>query len=374
MQVFEDQAKRIKNKLIEAKKADSQLKVFGASSHKYVINKPVSESEIDLFEKKFNISLPDCYKYFLKNIGNGGKSFGNSAAGPYYGIYPFQENINEFNLEDYLSHPSKLFPFMSDTYWEELIKPLEHDNNNDEDYEAEMGKIYAGILPIGTQGCSSCHGLILNGEHKGKIINYTLENYKPKFAYENNFLDWYERWLDEIISGELIVNQPSWFGYTIGGSDTTIIETYFLTDNEEVKKDCLSALLGKIKIENSTIASIEREFLIAEKNTKTLCLYILTKFDYEKAKPYLLNHVSVDLLTVFKSLFWYGKDKIADWPDILNEHIKEDAETHRFRTYLLDELNKKNVKPVQTVKKELNELKNIEELKPKKKWYEFWKN
>ena len=71
----------------------------------------------------------------------------------------------------------------------------------------------------------------------------------------------YERLLDELISGELIVNQYALFGYRMGGSDVSIIETYFMSDIEEVKKDCLYALLGKIKIEKrAKELSIEMEW------------------------------------------------------------------------------------------------------------------
>ncbi|WP_421824068.1 hypothetical protein [Flagellimonas oceanensis] len=35
----------------------------------------------------------------------------------------------------------------------------------------------------------------------------------PKFSEDTNFLNWYERWLDEIISGKLITTSPSWFGH-----------------------------------------------------------------------------------------------------------------------------------------------------------------
>ena len=374
MSEFDEQGERIKNKLAEAKQIDAQLKVFGANHHKYIIGKPISVDEVARFEDQMNISLPDCYKFFLTHIGNSGQSFAKSAAGPYYGIYPFRNGLNELCLEKYLSADCKLYPFMTDSYWSELKETLELEDSNDEDYEVERGKIYAGVLPIGDQGCGSYHCLVLNGEYKGKVVNCTFDMYKPKFTYEENFLDWYERWLDEVISGQLIINQPSWFGYTIGGNDTTIMETYFSTDNEEIKKDCLSALLTKVQIEDATVDCIVKEFKKADSTTKIICLYIITKFDYERAKPYLLEYVPIDLLTVYQSLLWYAKDKIDDWQDVLNRYKEGDEKTLQFRGYLLEILKKKQEKRIQIAMPQINEMKNKIISVLKKKWDEIWKN
>ena len=86
--MYNEQIERIQNKLGKAREKDCFFRVFGASHHKYKIGKVLSLDEIMLFEEKFSVKLPDCYKAFLMNIGNGGISINRSAAGPYYGIYP----------------------------------------------------------------------------------------------------------------------------------------------------------------------------------------------------------------------------------------------------------------------------------------------
>jgi len=217
MNNFTEQIERIELKLKLAKKVDRTLKVFGASSHKYKIGNVVSENKIKNFEHKYNIQIPICYKTFLTKIGNGGDSYQKSAAGPFYGIYPFGENIDELidYPEEYLSKKVKIHPNMTDEFWEDLIRKIEDDNEmSDEEYDKEMGNLFAGILPIGSQGCTYLHGIILNGEHKGKVVNLDVSRQKPKFTHENNFLDWYERWLDEVNSGELLKSSTNWYGYS----------------------------------------------------------------------------------------------------------------------------------------------------------------
>lgn len=217
MKDYSEQIHSIKQKLIQAKQVDVDFKVFGASSHKYEINPPASINEVEAFEKRYSVQLPDCYRAFVLQVGNGGTSYMNSGAGPFYGIYTLGEHLGQMvdgNPQSYLNNESPLFPNLSNEDWDSMSKVLADDNISDEDYYKELEKIYSGILPIGLQGCTYLHGLVLNGTHKGKVVNLELSgDYKPIFANDKNFLAWYERWLDEVISGKLISNSPSWFGY-----------------------------------------------------------------------------------------------------------------------------------------------------------------
>ena len=86
-----NQVERIKIKLNLAKNTDSFFEVFGANSHEYRLDSPIDITEIETFEKTYNILLPEEYKIFLTQIGNGGNEYnsvtGNSGAGPDYGIF-----------------------------------------------------------------------------------------------------------------------------------------------------------------------------------------------------------------------------------------------------------------------------------------------
>lgn len=217
MKEYSEQIRSIKQKLIFAKKADSDFKVFGANRHKYQINKPATIHEINTFEAKYSVQLPDCYRAFILEIGNGGNSYMNSGAGPFYGIYTLGEHLDEMtagNPSSFLKNESPLYPNLSDEDWSKICKILNNDNVSDKDYYEELERIFAGIMPLGSQGCSYLHGLVVNGPFKGRVINLEKSaELKPMFVHENNFLDWYERWLDEIISGKLITKSSGWFGY-----------------------------------------------------------------------------------------------------------------------------------------------------------------
>jgi hypothetical protein len=335
-----EQIERIKNKLVEAKSVDKDLKVFGAESHKYILGEVVSGDAILKFETKYKVELPNCYKAFLMNIGNGGVSFSSSAAGPFYGIYPLGEGINDLideNTKDYLKGDCVLYPKMTDAYWENLTEKIEEETISDEDYSIELGKIYGGVLPIGTQGCSNCHAIVLNGEFKGRVVNINSERYKPQFTFELNFLDWYERWLDEVISGD----STGVFGYRMGGQVLDILETYFSATDNETRKDCLAGILNKQKLDSAILDIIEDEFRASDVEVQTELLQILTKSDYERAYPYLVDFAEVSLLDVLQFVFWYAKENSTDWLAVIESKIESinDEETFTFCVYLLEEMN-----------------------------------
>lgn len=339
-----DQIERIKKKLVIAKNTDKDLKVFGADSHEYVVGKTTDIDDILQFESDYDVSLPDCYKTFLLHIGNGGISYQDSAAGPGYGIFPLGKNVEEFisaNPEKYLKEDCKFNPKMSDEFWKDLTKNIdENENLSDEDFDAESGKLYAGILPIGTQGCTYYYGLVLNGEFKGRIVNIDLDLQKPFFVFESNFLDWYERWLDEITSENEAETETELFNYTLGGVVSHILDVYAATDDEEVKSECLYGILKKQKINSGELDFLEEQYKSGSGTIKKLLLQVLVKFDYNRAFPYLLDFAKEDILSVFQFVFWYAKDKSADWKEFIKNNIGKinDEETFRFGTYLLKEM------------------------------------
>ncbi|MFD2099971.1 SMI1/KNR4 family protein [Flagellimonas iocasae] len=214
---YSQQIEQIKKKLLEAKAIDKDCLVFGASAHKYELHPPATITQVEYFETKYGIRLPKCYRAFVLHVGNGGESYQNSGAGPYYGIYMLGDHLDALVDGDpkvFLKNNCQLKPNMTAKEWEELTKILENDTISDEDYYLEFSKIHGGILPLGSQGCTYLYGLILNGPFEGKVVNLEMSGeYVPLFTSDRNFLDWYERWLDEIISGKLIKKSPSWFGY-----------------------------------------------------------------------------------------------------------------------------------------------------------------
>lgn len=330
------QAKRIQEKLGKAKQSDVGLKVFGATSHQYHIGPVVDIARVTEFEKRFAVSLPECYKTFILHVGNGGIGYRHSAAGPFYGIYPFAEELFEIAVDQELFKQSLtndciLHPDMSDEAWESLVQAMD-----DDEYDAERCRVLGGLLPIGSQGCQYAHAIIVNGPFFGRVINFDSDLQKPKFTFEQDFLDWYERWLDEIISGALLRDGPCWFGYCRGDPEEELIRIFLTTSIKKQKGDCLTGLLNKLTLSENAIEQLLHCYP-AETDFQADICEIVGQFDYPKAQPLIRDLSHSDPLRFFQFLHWYGKSHVADWLPTITDIASsvDDEESFRFMTYVL---------------------------------------
>ena len=348
--MYQDQLHRIQEKLAQAKAADKDLEVFGASSHKYHLNPPVSEAEVLAFEKKYGVSLPKDYRAFVQTIGDANAQKLDIMAGPYYGLSAFGTQVDDLLYEGseiYLKAPCALSPDMTQEEWEALSDPLlmsEEDEEvetteTEEDYIQQCGKVFGGLLPLGSQGCTYYYALVLNGKYAGRIVNVDLDLAQPKFAFEINFLDWYERYLDEVISGQLLDDRPTWFGYHRGEAAEVLLNEYEQTTDRKTQTDCLEGVYHKKPpLEPSLLDKIEK--LIALNNEdRDFLIEILSQSSYERAKPYMQTLVTEKPKKVFQFVWWYAQDHCADWVPAVKELLPtiNDEETFNFATYLLTE-------------------------------------
>lgn len=340
MSSFAAQISRIRIKLAEAKAADAGHQVFGAFSHQYSLGPPATRSEVGVFEEKYSIQLPPCYRTFITEVGNGGPSFAGSSAGPFYGIYPLGHDPGELlfrNPEKYLRQQCVLHPRMSDEEWKSLTAAVDGEEElPDEVYEEAIGKMFGGILPLGSQGCTYVHGIVLNGPYLGRMVNLDMDRQKPSFCFEANFLDWYERWLDEVISGQLITSEANWFGFVKGGSEEELLNEFYQSADATDKLDCLVGLQAKRTLNSTTLDSIEKG-IATEPGFDAKLTMLLCKFDYNRAKPHLLRLVQTDLRTVVQSINWYARKSSGEWVQPIADHLNgiTDAETFNFCTYVL---------------------------------------
>ena len=343
---MKEQLIRIQQKLAQAKEADKNLEVFGADAHQYHLNPPVSEAEVLAFEKKYGVQIPECYRAFMLTIGDAKAKKLDFIAGPYFGLYAFGTSVDSLlyeKIETYLKAPCNLSPDMTQEEWEMLSDPLlpseEEEEEDDDKYFAERAKVFGGLLPLGSQGCTYEHALVLNGKYAGRVVNVDLDLAQPKFAFEANFLDWYERYLNEVISGQLIDDRPTWFGYHRGEPAEVLLNEYEHTTDRKTQTDCLEGVYHKKPpLEPALLDKIEK--LIALNNEdRAFLIEILTLSSYERAKPYLQDLVTKDPKKVFQFVWWYAKDYCAEWVSVVKELLPTitDERTFDFATYLLTE-------------------------------------
>lgn len=333
------QTERIKIKLRLAKSTDLFLEMFGATSHQYFVDKPIKRRKVEKFEKTYNISLPEGYKTFLTEIGNGGLEYkksvvGNSAAGPDYGIFKLGHPL-QFMSKPALKYLEKE-PFFNESTteeeWEKIYDEMPEDISN-KDYEKEIAKAYSGILGIGYSGCSGSMSIILNGKNKGRIIQtYDEIEYCPHFFKEANFLDWYESWLDSIISGEKILTKS----YIHESEKEEDIVARFLSDihDDYWQFKRLGSLRNFETLSDQSIQLLWSEYRSVKDEKQKHCLInFLSRFDYENMREELVNYAQNNPIGFLRNLHLYIREKTAEWL-VEIERIKASSKSPEVAEYI----------------------------------------
>ena len=117
------QLHRIASKLERLRAIDVFCLFFGADAHRYELNDVISEAEIRSFESAHGIVLPEGYRSFLLEIGDGG-------AGPDYGLAELQHTHVDWQF----SARSLSVPFpLTEPYNPHEVPGLDDDDEEDDD-------------------------------------------------------------------------------------------------------------------------------------------------------------------------------------------------------------------------------------------------
>jgi hypothetical protein len=200
-------AARIRESLERLRSVSSSA--FGANSHRFLLNKPLTEAVVYDFELRHSVRLPEDYRTFLTEIGNGG-------AGPFYGVFPLGMKDTGFEFEpwheegEFVGVLSKSFPF--ETEWNDLSgKPPDDledlDSARYESMRDEFEKYYwgssfmNGAIPICHEGCALRIWLVVTGPQAGRLWHDGRADYagltplRLEDGSDATFASWYEAWL-----------------------------------------------------------------------------------------------------------------------------------------------------------------------------------
>lgn len=336
--IFDLRSKRIVNKLESVKEKDKNFKVFGASSHKYNLNKKLSKDYLELLLEQKNLTLPEEFFIFLTEVGNGG-------AGPYYGMHSIEQILKKIEFSNSYLKPCVLYPDMDNDTWNNLIAPVLNDVQEDE-YILFLEDLFSGMIKIGSQGQGYEMYLVLNGEHKGKVV-YTDYVHKDKpffFIYESNFLDWYERWLSEI----LLDYDVDWYGYKIGGNEEEVISLFYMTNEDKNKIKILTSMFKFNSLSKNSIdelLEIYETYKEIDFRISYIAIHLVTKSNFNIAKPYLIKLMyqdNVRLLSVLQLINWYSTDDdVYEFLDLINPQLDkiDNIDTVTYISYLYSKNN-----------------------------------
>lgn len=190
----------IREKIDRLSKLDDQRDVFGANKHRYELNECITRSALSVIEDEYRISLPDDYRAFLSELGNGG-------VGPSFGLYRIEQSIDRLCRRQAFERKRGLpisglqseSPFTDEDARNIIQRRLDGDTY----YAIKRKGTRNGALEISHRGAAADF-LIINGSQRGKMwcLDENLGNWCPSVVELSrcDFLSWYEVWLEHWLS------------------------------------------------------------------------------------------------------------------------------------------------------------------------------
>ncbi len=145
------------------------------------MNPRLTEENVSAFEQRYDVELPQGYRRFLIEVGNGGEG------PPFYGLLRLGEVPDDYDrsAREVLNDLRKPFPLTKYWVWEG------EQEENPERHQA----IDHGNLVLGTEGCGRYWVLIVTGIERGQMWDRADVGIQP-CAPPRDFLSWYEYWLE----------------------------------------------------------------------------------------------------------------------------------------------------------------------------------
>jgi hypothetical protein len=181
---LEEQMAELADELRQLRAADTEFRVFGSPSHRYVMRPVLSEQALRTFEAARGVRLPDDYRLFLGTVGDG-------AAGPSYGLQSL-ETASRHNK------PGEPFPFVqpadSDVV-DEAAGWCRHQDGSQyitgDAVSQWQDDGEAGVLEICDHGCAIYSYLVVTGPSRGAV----WDGSDYLYSTGDTFLPWYRAWV-----------------------------------------------------------------------------------------------------------------------------------------------------------------------------------
>lgn len=204
MESLNEQITRILKKL-ERVTQYKPSKAFGAEGHGFLRYAPLSIPDLEKFEDRYEVKLPDSYRAFITQVANGG-------VGPAYGMFSLDRalecRLSESPIkvvpDDILKVPFKHISAYNLDRDDEVIAIFEQaDTGEITEEELDNYELYltAGTLTLCHEGCGYLHRLVVSGPTRGQMWLDGTVSEQGYYPLGVSFLEWYEKWLDDIIAG-----------------------------------------------------------------------------------------------------------------------------------------------------------------------------
>ncbi|MEU6050677.1 SMI1/KNR4 family protein [Streptomyces xanthochromogenes] len=145
---------------------------FGEEQHQFCLGPKLAETRITAFEAEHEIALPEAHRQFLMHIGGSG-------AAPFYGLMPLERcSLLVMNPSGGPGTPRGF----------EGARPGDRG-----------GDLFLHVIEM---GCTDVCIIAVTGPLAGRVLTGNSDGcWGPNVSSANDFLDWYERWLNHMSAG-----------------------------------------------------------------------------------------------------------------------------------------------------------------------------
>lgn len=192
-------AGRVATKLRAA--ARGEFHPFGWETHGFRRGRRRTEQQVAAFERRHDVELPAEYRAFVTGVADGG-------AGPAYGLFSLAASVAAEPRgrvpDDFLRTPFRFrraYNPLDDrklaSFWRR-VEDGEIDEDEADRRHLEQG---SGTLVLSHEGCGILHLLVVTGAARGQVWVDNRVSDQGLYPLGVGFLDWYERWLDDTLTG-----------------------------------------------------------------------------------------------------------------------------------------------------------------------------
>lgn len=209
------------------------------TTEKAVLGPVLTETQISDFEDGHGIRLPEEFRQFLTRIGHGGY-------GPTYGLLPMERWVGRGGM----GRPAEPFPIVPDV-----------DVPTGPDARGDLVGSFPGTVTVVYRGCSDFTLLVVTGPGRGRLVEVNTEGFfAPRFYADSDFLSWYERWLDFVLTGHRDLN---WFADQMAGNEDQLVAT-LLNDGLPTRRRAAAYTFITYPDPSTTVPSALMQALAAE--------------------------------------------------------------------------------------------------------------
>lgn len=167
---------------------------FGAAAHQYELRPPLSDLRIAELEAAAGVRLPDDYRDFLLEVGDGG-------AGPSYGLVPFDQPEQRAMMEGVFAphgiEPLEVPARAASEPGAEVaaeVPTTAASSSSKSGPRAPLLLPWHGVVLLSHLGCGYLAYLVLEGPHRGQVW-LDLGSNGPPVCIAPHFIAFYTDWL-----------------------------------------------------------------------------------------------------------------------------------------------------------------------------------